>query len=346
MAGTRQTLALLKALGLTAWRDVRSFGSITGQNFFIFVLLVAYQQAESAEFFFVILAAVMLLPLSADAVEKIPRERRLTWPLSKAGWALVRAGSFLLTPVAWLVFIALVRMGWRVGVFAAAWAALLQAVVLALKRVARRSTISFLRWIPAPPGAIGAIIRLQWREMLRTLDPYVALVLLACTEAFRTFGKPLNPSARQILSLLITLIMSTQTQVLFGMDGTGAERYRQMPLRGWQILLAKDIAFLSLTAVFVLPLDFPSGFASAVAVLSIGHYRSVLKIAPQQPWRFTSGALLPDGLIQIIALFAIGLQIRSMPGQLASLCLLTWVASLLFYGWQWDRRATAGLNLL
>lgn len=333
-----RALALLGALGRASWRDVRSFGSLAGQNFFMFVLLVAYQQAESAEFFFVILVAVILIPLSADALDKIPQERRLTWPLSRAEWAIVRAGSLVLNPIAWLVLVVLLKTGWRMGLLAAVCAAILQALTFGGARFARRWPISLLPWIPAPPGTIGAIMRLQWRGMLRTLDPYAALVLLAVTEIYKAFGKPVDPHAWQIISLVITLAMSTQTQVLFAVDGAGAERYRQVPLKGWQILLAKDLAFLSLTAAFVLPLDFVSGFAGAIAVLSIGHHRSVLKIVPQQPWRFTSGALLPDGLLQFVALFAIGLEIRNMPVPLATLCLIAWIASLLFYGWQWDCR--------
>lgn len=43
MAGITKILALFKALGLVSWRDIQSFRSIAGQNFFLFVLLVAYQ---------------------------------------------------------------------------------------------------------------------------------------------------------------------------------------------------------------------------------------------------------------------------------------------------------------
>ena len=64
----------------------------------------------------------------------------------------------------------------------------------------------------------------------------------------------------------------------------------------------------------------------------------MLKSVPQGRWRFTSGALLPDGFIQIIALFAVGLEVKTMMLPLVSLCFIAWLASLVFYGWQWDRR--------
>ena len=337
MAGIANVLALLKALGLAAWRDVQSFRSLAGQNFFLFAMLVAYQQAESAEFFFLILAVVMLLPLSADAMDKLPSERRLSWPLSRLEWSAVRIGSLAFNPIAWLAFLLLLRMGWRIGVFAAIGGALLQATVWLAKRFIP-SPYSCLRWIPAPPGVIGSIMRLQWREMLGTLDPYLALTLMACTELYRASGKPLAPTVLQIMSLLVCLALSTETQVLFSLDGAGAGRYRQFPLRGWQILLAKDLAYLALLGLLVLPLDFVGGFAGGVTVLAIGHHRSVFQSAAQARWRFTSGSLFPDGAIQVAALFAVGLQVKKMLLPLAGLCFICWLASLFFYGWQWDRR--------
>ena len=45
--------------------------------------------------------------------------------------------------------------------------------------------------------------------------------------------------------------MSSYAQCLFGLDGEGGRsRYRLLPVRGWQLLLAKDAAFL----IVLLPL--------------------------------------------------------------------------------------------
>ncbi len=337
MAGTAKVLALLKALALASWRDIQSFRSIAGQNFFLFLLLVALQP-QSAEFFVVILVLIILFPLSADPMQKIPIERRVSWPVSRWEWSFVRVASLALNPLVPLGLLLLLRAGWRTSALVAGAGALLQLFTYFAKRFARASSNSWLHWIPAPPGAIGAIMRLQVREMLRTLDPYFAFALLACAEFYRASGKSFEPAAAQIISLLIVLAMSTEAQVLFGIDGNGAERYRLLPIRGWQILLAKDLGFLTLLAVLVLPLDFVSGFASGLAVLAVGHHRSVLKAVPQARWRFTSGALFPDGIIQIVALFAVGLEIKTIGVLLACLCLFVWLASLFFYGWQWDRR--------
>jgi len=288
-------LALLKALGLASLRDLQSFRSITGQNFFLFVLLISYQQAASAEFFFVILVVIMLLSVSAGAMEKLPFERYASWPVSRLEWGIVRVESVAFNPIAWVAVAILVRVGWRLGLLTAAGAAFLQALLSLSTRLVRASLYSWLRWIPAPPGVTGSIMRLQWREMLATLDPYLALTLMLSTGLYRASGRLIDPAAPQVASLLVNLAISTETQVLFSMDGTGAERYRQLPLRGWQVLLAKDLAYLVMLSVPVLPLDFISGFASGLTVLAIGHLRSVLKPVPQVRWRFTSGSLFPTG---------------------------------------------------
>jgi uncharacterized protein (TIGR04206 family) len=336
MARIAPGLAILKALWLASWRDVQSFRSIAGQNFLVVVLLVAYQQPSSVEFFVVILAGIMIFPLSADAMGRIPFERRSSWPTGKLDWAVARVGSLACNPIVWLSLWLLIRTGWRMCAFALACGAGMQAVKRLTKTLAGDSSESWLRLLPAPPGVFGSIMRLQWRQMLRTLDVYVALALAVCVGLYRASGKILDPAAPQIISLLISLAMSTETQVLLSIDGSAAERYRQWPLRGWQVLLAKDLAYLSMLSVLVLPFDFVSGFASGVGVLAVGHHRSVLRRIPQTPWRFTSGLLFPDGVIQIIVLFGVGVEIKSMVLPVGCICVVMWLASLWFYGRKWD----------
>jgi hypothetical protein len=331
-------LGVLKAVARASWRDFRSFQSIAGQNLFLFLIFVALQP-ESAEFFFVILALVLLFPLSADPMQKIPADRRLTWPLLKWEWTLVRLASLALSPIAWIAaLLILTRVDWSTNVLFVGSAIALQPITYLVKRaLVKGPKTNALHWIPAPPGITGAIMRLQWREMLRTLDPYIALVLVVCIELYRTSGKPLDPTAPRIMSLVIAIAMSTQTQVLFGLDGSGVARYSQFPIRGWRILLAKDLAFLALLGLLVLPLDFVSGTIAGIAALTIGHHRSVFKIVPQAQWRFTSGMLFPDGAIQIAVIFGAGNNVREQGLWLPALCIFAWLASLLFYGWQWDR---------
>jgi hypothetical protein len=340
MARIARVIAIIKSLALLSWRDIRSFGSISGQNLFLFVAVIALQP-ESAEFFGLLLAAVLLFPLLTDPAQKIPQDRRLTWPLARRDWAILRVASLLLSPIAWVALFILARAGWRMAIQVLALGA-----VLTLVKFAAELSFRKIRWtlkIPAPPGAIGSLMLIQWREMLRTLDPCVAIALAAATTAYRIFGKPLDPSALRVISLVVALAISTETQVLFGLDGTGAQRYRQLPLPGWRILLAKDLAFLLLLALLVLPLDFVSGIFGGLAALAIGHHRSVFHPSPQKRWRFTSGALFMDGVLQAIALFAAGTTVETAGLPFMAFCIAAWIVSLFIYGWQWDRLAMRSL---
>jgi len=336
MARIARVSSLLKALALISWRDARSLGSIAGQNFFLFVLFVA-MQPESAAFFLLLLLVVLLFPLSNDPMEKIPSDRRGSWPISRWEWSAIRAASLLLSPVTWVGLALLLKAGWRAAIVLAAGAAF-----ALIKHFAKKWTgANAMKWrwrIPAPPGLTGAIMRLQWRAMWHTLDPYFALTLMAVTEAYRMFGKALDPSASRIMSLVVVLALSTQAQVLFGIDGSGAERYRQLPIRGWQILLAKDLAFLVLVGLLAAPLDFWSGLFGGMAAVAVGHHQSVLKPVPQRNWRFTSGALLPHGALQTVALFAIGTVVRTEGLLFGLFIVAAWLISVAVYGLIWDKR--------
>lgn len=338
MGRLTSVVGLLRALARVSVRETQSFRSLAGQNFLLFLILVGLQPA-SAYFFLLILAVILLFPLSSDPMQKIPPERRLTWPLLDREWTVVRVCSLALSPIAWLAILLLWRAGWRLAILTAAAGLMVQVLAHLGKRIAAKLPSGMFHRLPALPGVTGAIMRLQWREMLRTLDLYLALLLAAITVAYRFTGRPLDPDAPRIMALVVVAALSTQTQVLLGIDGHGAERYRQIPIRGWQILLAKNLAFLVLLALLVAPLDFVSGVMGGIAALATGQHRSVTSPIPQTPWRFTAGALVPDGVIQMIALFAVGNEARSVGWLLVVPCIAAWAASLFIYGWIWDRRA-------
>src|SRR5581483_9748772 len=87
--------------GRVVWRDLRSYNSLTGNNFFLFVLLLA-QQMSSAVFFALILGLLLLFPLSADPLAKVPPERLEAWPITRRGRVILRLGSMVLSPAAWI----------------------------------------------------------------------------------------------------------------------------------------------------------------------------------------------------------------------------------------------------
>ena len=329
---------VLKALALASWRDARTILSIAGQNLFLFVAFVELQP-ESAAFFVLILAAVAVFPLSTDPLEKVPKDRWRLWPLSDRERVIIRAVSIAFSPITWIAALLWLYINWRAGFEFLALVVSGKIVLYFIQYAsARLPQVNGWRWVPAPPGITGALMRLHWREMLTTLDHYMALLLAGSTKLYQLSGKPLDPAALRIMSLVTAVAMSTSAQLLIGLDGAGAERYRYLPIRGWQILWAKDLAFLALLALFIVPLDWISGLSAGIAALTVGHHRSMVQTTPQVRWRFTSGVLFPDGVVQMIALFAVGNSARTLGFAVIGPCLLCWLLSLLFFGRKWDRQ--------
>jgi hypothetical protein len=142
---------------------------------------------------------------------------------------------------------------------------------------------------------------------------------------------------------MVVLALSTYGQCLFGLDWPqGWNRYRLLPLGGWQILLAKDLAFVLLAALLTVALDPVAGFASALAALAIGHHASVLTPVPQKRWRFTGGTLWPTGVLQAVALFGVGIGARREGWIYLVPTLLAWIGSVWLYGRKLDAVNTKG----
>ena len=321
-------LAVLRAIGRASYREFRSLSSVTGQNFFYFVLLIALQP-ESALLFVIIIGALLFFPLSSDPLERVPLDRRKLWPLGRTDWLVVRGASFLLSPIIWIAAIVLIKIGWRLAY---------QLVVIglsayALSYVFKKWSPQFnlMRYVPSPPGVMGQLMRLHWREMLTTLDPYMGLLLTVAATLYRVRGGTLDAAALPIMSLVVVVTLSTSAQVLIGLDGAGAERYRMMPLPGWQILLAKDAAFLVVLLILIAPLEIPASLTAGLAALTLGHSR--LDDQPgQQRWRFTSGVVWPLGVFQTVAIFAVGEGVLKYGVLFIAGAAAVWLLSLWWFG--------------
>jgi hypothetical protein len=333
--------AILSAVTRSQWRSLRSLGSIAGNNFFLFVLLLM-QQPSSAIFFSLLIGGMILFPLSADPLRAVPRQRLRLWPLGRRRLLVVRLASVLLSPAAWVVA-GLLVWGTRAAATLqfAVLAAVLQVALMASEGWLRRAPRwNPLRWVPAMPGRFGRLAQKDMRQILCTLDFWVALLLAAAGIAYRWLASAPDLEAMPVLAVMVVLALSTIAQCLFGLDGPGGiERYRLFPVRGWHFVLAKDAAFLAAAIPLVLALDATAGVTAAFAALAIGHDASVRHPAAQQRWRFTSGRLVPTGLIQAIGLFSAGVAAHRSSG-------LLWVAgsgaacaaSALLYGFILDRR--------
>jgi hypothetical protein len=197
--------------------------------------------------------------------------------------------------------------------------------------------VSLWRWLPNLPIPLNHLIRKNLREMLSTLDFFCGALIAVAALGWRAAGL-LPPAAFFPLTIVAMLAISTCALTLFGLDGAaGMKRYRMMPLRGWQILLAKDAAFLAIAVVLALPLSIPGAIGSAFIALAVGHSVSIKNPRPQLRWRFQTGPSFGDALGQIIPMVMAGAAIVYSGLWVLPICVAAWAGSLWYFGRVIDR---------
>lgn len=293
---------ILKALAKAELREVRSLGSVVGNNFFFIALI----WIQSGGFIPLMFGLLLLFPMSADPLKKVPQDRLALWPLTATQKVTLRATSLWLSPTVWLVaalvlWLAAPLLGIQLLLVVVA----VHAVAGGLARVPGWSAFRLRRAVPAVPGRLGELVRKDLRQMLSVLDTYLALALSCAGGIYRFAASDPEPKAAMVLSIIVVLALSSYAQCLFGLDGESEmTRYRLLPLSGWEILASKGAAFLIVVLILTAPLAPLSGLAGACAALAIGHSTSVQKPVPQLRWRFCSGSSLVVGVMQAGALFS------------------------------------------
>jgi len=210
-------------------------------------------------------------------------------------------------------------------------------IIGTLARVVLRFTPSrkALKLVPPFP----ALIRLSLRQMLTSLDVYLALTLSVCACTYRLFATKPDPAAFPILAILIALAAGSYAQCLFGRDleSSAVTRYRILPIRGRTILFEKGLAFLLITFLLTAPIHAVAGLTYGFTGLAFGHHASIVHAAPLRAWRF-SGSRLYIGVTQGVfgIILAFGAAERGVRYLAASVAL--YVISLFVCGWIWDRR--------
>jgi hypothetical protein len=304
----RPVNAILRALSRAMRRDLGSFALLKVNNFFLFVLFLTYsnvlyhQQPHSAYPFLLMVGFLMLFPMSSDPLAKIPATRFGLWPLESSQRVALRLVSVALSPVFWIALILLLLTARSLALAFVALAIAMQAAIV---------TAGSPRWNAGVrlgiPGKLGPLIAAAIRQMLSVLDTYIALLLAIAGCAYRFFFHAPDPAAYPIFALLIALALSTYAQCLFGLDSSSAlTRYRLLPLPLWQILVAKDIAFLTILVILVAPLSAAAGLTSGLIALAVGRYSSVRRRSPQYRWRFTGGRVIV-GVPQSVLGFGLGI---------------------------------------
>lgn len=330
--------AVLRALARAMGRDQKSFQSVAGNNFFI-VSALLLQRAGT--FIYLIIGLVLLFPLSTDPLRKIPASRLALWPLEARERRLLRVVSPWVNPMTWIIA-GLALWAGRGKITLGLWALATGLVVagFVLSDLPFAPLNAVWRRIPQFPTALNHLMRKNLREMLATLDFYCALILSLMTLAVRAFGPPIPKEAFLALSVLVVLALSSYAQCLFGLDRRGGlSRYHLLPLRGWQILAAKDAAFLVIVIPLLLPVATLAGFGAALVALAIGHEPSVHRYRAQTRWRFSSGAsvMLGIGQAAVMAMAAAGIFLTSVWFLVP--CVLAWWISLWIAGRIIDREA-------
>lgn len=324
--------AILNAVGRALRRHQRSLGSFAGNNFFIASALV---MQDAGSFVYFTIGLLLLFPLSTDPLRRIPQSRLGLWPLNARELTILRILSPWVNPITWVIVALAIWMAHgrvSVGLWVLCSALVVSGFLLSSLPLSGNHAV--WRCVPQFPGALNQLVRKNVRGMLCTLDVYCALVLSAGALAFRLFGPGLPPKALLVLTILVVVALSSYAQCLFGLDGGGGlSRYRLLPLPGWQVLAAKDAAFLLVAVPLTLPLAPLAGLGAALTALAIGHRHSVSAPETQVRWRFSAGApFLMEGLLQVVAIGAAASLVFFSNVLFLIPCVLAWAGSLWWYG--------------
>jgi hypothetical protein len=152
----------------------------------------------------------------------------------------------------------------------------------------------------------------------------------------------LPPDAILILTVLVVLALSSYAGALFGLDGAGGRsRYRLLPVPGWQLLAAKDAAFLAIVVPLTLPLAPLAGLSAALVALAASRNRAVNLPREQVRWRFSTGAgNLEDamgGLAQAGVMIMAAASVYFVSPLFLAPCIAAWAGSLWWFGRTLDR---------
>lgn len=337
-------LAIWQAVRRAVRCDLGTFQSIRLNHFFLFVALMiagdlaVRQPPRSSYPLLLLLGMLMLFPISSDPLDKIPPTRLEIWPLDLRDRLRLRLATLALSPVLWFAAMLALFGKWGIAAAFLAAAAGAQGLVVWRQRLARRPRGIPFGLVPPIPSRLGGLVRNHLRQMLSVLDTYLALALAAGGAAYRALGAHPDPAAFPIFALLVGLALSTGAQCLFGLDSAAAmARYRLLPLRGWQILLAKDAAFLGVLLLLVLPLSVLPGLTFGLTALAAGHFPSVSRPLPQLRWRFLGGRMI-SGVPQAVLGFALGCAASRVSPWFLAAAGVAWLLSLLVCGRRWERQ--------
>lgn len=290
---------------------------------------------DAGLFIFLLVALVVIIPLSANPFQKIPLSRLRCWPLSRAEIWILRMASPWVSPMTWLLALLLIAVEAQ-KITHGIWLfiAMIVSGGFVLSSLPKNIEHSVFRHMPRFPGVLNQLIRKDLRQILSVLDVYLAGLLSGITAFVRLTDVDLSLHGLMILTTLVVLALSSYTLSLFGPDvPSGLSRYRLLPVRGWQPLLSKDLSVLLVSLPLLAPLQTVPGLGATFIALAIGHHASVRVARTQSRWRFSRGApFLPLGIAQTFGIASAGALVFFHGALLLVPCVAIWVLSIRHYG--------------
>lgn len=347
--------AVLGVVARSAWRNARSVGGFLGNNFFaVIVLLMAEEPRDrpsSTAIFYFVIGLLYSIPLANDLTLRIPAERFALWPLTRLERAVVYAVNLALNPllVVAVLFAALSRHpAVRVGLFASGIFAPLLAYALRFvgHRASRASGWSIIRLIPRFPGRLGGLVQNHIREQMRMLDVLFAAALSIGGVAYRLFDPHHDAMVSLVIGHLIVIMMSTLGQAHLAFDADSENtRARLLPISGAAMLLARDMAWLSILVLLAVWYASLPVAVAAVTALTVGHWPAARPWIEQRRGHFASGTLWPIGIVQMLAVLVAGAATFRFGIAITPLFGGAYAASLLWYGRKWQQAHAAEVEL-
>jgi hypothetical protein len=287
-----------------------------------------------------LLCLLWLVVLSEDLNVSLTSDRLRRFPIDRRSLLTLRLFSVFLSPIAWLATIVSVLSLYpllfaahplldilaALGLFAVtigigmtvshALGVVRRKTRLGHERAARRATS-----IARVPGRLGPLIQKEQRSVRRVLDVWIGFLVVLATTAL-SLSATRSSTFRQTIFLVVCVLNAHLTLNCLGLDRpAGLTRYLILPIRGKDLLLAKNVAVASAVAlqlmlllaigawrsgVMSLGADVVVALVLMLAHLACGNIVSVSKPHRIEPHRFASAG---DPLASVVALL-----MGSIPG--------------------------------
>jgi hypothetical protein len=345
---------------------------------------LAAGRTASMDRLLLLLCLLWLAVLSEDLNVSLSSERLRRFPVDVRSLLTLRLFSIFLSPVAWLATVvsllalspllfaphpllgileALCVYALTIGIGMSV-AALRSSFVRGLSgrtsdRTARRAT-SIVRL----PGRLGPLVQREQRSVRRVLDLWIGLVLVVAAAAV-SLSTSRSSTFRETIYVIVCALNVNVTLNCLGLDRpAGLTRYLILPIRGKDLVLAKNIAVMAVVAaqmVLLLAIGaWQSGVVQLVAEivvvaalilahLACGNIVSVFEPLRMEPHRFVSAGDPVTALVSVligslpgvavIALLRLDSQARTPA--IAAIVLLTmsaYYSSLRYAGRSFERR--------